>query len=166
MKKLFALVIAASMFSGLYGLTIGLGASYEDVAEDARYLMIKGDARVPLFAIIDVRCGLLGVSLADGGKVINFGTFLESDMLVKIPMAAALQPYLVLGLWFDKGLEDAPGDYTRLGLKAGLGGNMGFGNLGAYLEGGLNKFTWDADADPSTTNPIYVQLGLTFPVGL
>jgi hypothetical protein len=166
MKKLFAIAIAVGMLSGLYGLTLGLGVAYEDVAEDGRYLCIKGDARIPVLPILDVRGELLNVALPDGGKAIHFGTFAGSDLLIKFPMPAAFQPYLALGIWFSKGLEDAPLDYTTLALKAGLGGEMGFGGVNAYLEGGLNKFTWTADADPATTNPIYVQLGLTFPVGL
>jgi hypothetical protein len=61
MKKLFAIAIAASMLSGLYGLTLGLGVAYEDVAEDGRYLCIKGDARVPIMPIVDWRAGCTSV---------------------------------------------------------------------------------------------------------
>jgi hypothetical protein len=166
MKKLFAIAIAASMLSGLYGLTLGLGVAYEDVAEDGRYLCIKGDMRVPILPIVDLRGGLLNVMLPDGGKAINFGTCVSSDLLIKFPMPASFQPYLVLGVWFNMGLEDEPLDYMNFNLKAGLGGEMGFGGFNAYLEGGLHNFTYTKDADPSTTNPIYVQLGVTFPVGL
>jgi hypothetical protein len=166
MKKLFAIAIAASMLSGLYGLSLGLGVAYEDVAEDGRYLVIRGDARVPILPIVDWRAGLLNVNLPDGGKSINFGTGITSDLLIKFPMPASFQPYLVLGLWFNLGLEDAPGDYMNFSLKAGLGGEMAFGGFNAYLEGGLHDFTYVKDADPSTTNPIYVQLGITFPIGL
>ena len=166
MKKLFAIAIAASMLSGLYGLSLGLGVAYEDVAEDGRYLCIKGDMRVPLLPIVDLRGGLLNVMLPDGGKAINFGTCVSSDLLIKFPMPASFQPYLVLGVWFNLGLEDAPLDYMNFNLKAGLGGEMGFGGFNAYLEGGLHNFTYTKDADPSTTNPIYVQLGVTFPVGM
>lgn len=166
MKKLFAIAIAASMLSGLYGLTLGLGVSYEDVVEEGRYLCIKGDARVPILPVLDVRGEFLNVGLPEGGKAIHFGTFFGSDLLIKFPMPAAFQPYLVLGVWFNMGLEDEPLDYMTLGLKAGLGGEYGFGGFNAYLEGGLNKFTWVKDADPSTTNPIYVQLGVTFPIEL
>jgi hypothetical protein len=166
MKKLFAIAIAASMLSGLYGLTLGLGVAYEDVAEDGRYLCIKGDMRVPILPIVDLRGGLLNVMLPDGGKAINFGTCVSSDLLIKFPMPASFQPYLVLGVWFNMGLEDEPLDYMNFNLKAGLGGEMGFGGFNAYLEGGLHNFTYTKDADPSTTNPIYVQLGVTFPVGM
>ncbi|MGB3340697.1 MAG: hypothetical protein WBB37_04360 [bacterium] len=166
MKKLFAIAIAASMLSGLYGLSLGLGVAYEDVAEDGRYLCIKGDMRVPILPIVDLRGGLLNVMLPDGGKAINFGTCVSSDLLIKFPMPASFQPYLVLGVWFNLGLEDAPGDYMDFSLKAGLGGEMGFGGFNAYLEGGLHNFKYVKDADPSTTNPIYVQLGVTFPVGM
>ncbi len=166
MKKLFAIAIAASMLSGLYGLTLGLGVSYEDVVEEGRYLCIKGDARIAVLPVVDWRAGLLTVQLPDGGKSVHLGTGITSDLLIKFPMPASFQPYLVLGFFFNMGLEDEPLDYMNIALKAGLGGEMGFGSFNAYLEGGLHNFTWVKDADPSTTNPIYVQLGLTFPLGL
>ncbi len=166
MKKLFAIAIAASMLSGLYGLTLGLGVAYEDVLEDGRYFCVKGDVRVPVLPILDVRGGLLSVPLPDGGKSVNFGTFVDSDLMIKFPMPSSFHPYFALGLWFNLGLEDAPGDYMHIGVKAGLGGEMDFGGVGGYLEFGLHNFTYDKDADPSTTNPLYVQLGLTFPVGM
>ena len=166
MKKLFAIAIAASMLSGLYGLTLGLGVAYEDVAEDGRYLCIKGDMRVPILPIVDLRGGLLNVMLPDGGKAINFGTCVSSDLLIKFPMPAAFQPYLILGVWFNMSLEDD--DSMYLGLKAGLGAEYGFGGFNAYLEGGLNRFTYTkvGDLDSETANPIYVQVGLTFPIEL
>ena len=166
MKKLFAIAIAASMLSGLYGLTLGLGAAYEDVVEEGRYLCIKGDARIPILPVLDARGELLLVNLREDGKAITFGTFAGSDLLIKFPMPASFQPYLVLGLWFNMSLEDD--DSMYLGLKAGLGGEYGFGGFNAYLEGGLNRFTYTkvGDADSETANPIYVQLGMTFPIDL
>lgn len=166
MKKLFAIAIAASMLSGLYGLTLGLGVAYEDVADSTRYLCIKGDARVPILPVLDVRGELLNVSLKEDQKGIHFGTFFGTDLLIKFPMPAAFQPYLVLGVWFNMSLEDD--DSMDLGLKGGLGAEYGFGGFNAYLEGGLNKFTYSkvGDADSETTNPIYVQLGVTFPLEL
>lgn len=166
MRKLFAIAIALSMMSGLYALKLGLGVAYEDVLEDGRYLAIKADARVPVLPILDVRGELLNVALPDGGKAIKFGTFTGSDLLIKLPMPMAFQPYLALGLWFNMGLEDAPGDYMNMALKGALGGEMALGGVNAYLEFGLNKFTWVKDADPATTNPLFVQLGITVPVGL
>jgi len=169
MKKLFAIAIAASMLSGLYGLTLGLGVAYEDVADSTRWLCIKGDARIPILPVLDWRAGLLNVSLMEGGKHVLVATGIESDLLIKFPMPASFQPYLVLGLRFLMGLEDT-GYYDRMdiALKAGLGGEMGFGGFNAYLEGGLNKFTYSkvGDADGETANPIYAQLGITFPLGL
>jgi hypothetical protein len=164
MRKLFAIAIALSMMSSLYALKLGIGGAYEDVAESGRYFAIKADARIPLMPIIDVRGELLNVALPDGGKAIHFGTFTGSDLLIKLPMPMAFQPYIALGVWFDMGLEDAPGDYMDLGLKGALGGEMGLGGVNLYLEAGLNKFQWVKDGD--TTHPIYVQLGVTVPVAL
>lgn len=166
MKKLFAIAIAASMLSGLYGLSLGLGASYESVEDSTRYLCIKGDARIAILPVLDVRGELLLVPLGENAKAINFGTFAGSDLLIKFPMPAAFQPYLVLGVWFNMSLEDD--DSMYLGLKAGLGAEYGFGGFNAYLEGGLNRFTYTkvGDLDSETANPIYVQVGLTFPIEL
>ncbi len=169
MKKLFAVAIAAGLLTGLYALNLGLGVAYEDVADSTRFLTIKADARVPLFAMIDVRCELLNVSLMEDAKAIRFGTFNGADLLIKFPMPSSIKPYLCFGVWFDKGLEDVVGfDQTLLDLKAGLGAEMGFGGVNAYLEGGLNKFHWNGaeGADPATDQEIYVQIGATFPVGM
>ena len=169
MKKLFAIAIAASMLSGLYGLTLGLGVAYEDVAEDGRWLCIKGDARIPIIPVLDWRVGLLTVKMPTDAKTIAFGTGVSNDLLIKFPMPASFQPYLVLGVWFGMGLEDAvPYDYMTFDVKAGLGGEYGFGGFNAYLEGGLNTFSYlkIGDADGETANPIYAQLGITFPLGL
>ena len=166
MKKLFAIAIAASMLSGLYGLTLGLGVSYESVEDSTRYLCIKGDARVPILPVLDVRGELLLVPLGEDAKAIHFGTFAGSDLLIKFPMPAAFQPYLVLGVWFYMSLEDD--DTMAFDLKGGLGAEYGFGGFNAYLEGGLNKFSYfkTGSADSETANPIYVQLGITFPIDL
>lgn len=168
MKKLFALALALSAVSGLYGLTLGLGGAYENLAGPEGtdpYLAIKMDARVPVMPILDIRAGLLHVELPEGGKEINFGTFVDSDLLIKIPMAAPVQPYIVAGVWFNMSLEeDGP---KSLGLKAGLGIEMPFGGLNGYLEGGLDKFTWyDVAGTSDTQNPLYVQVGVTYPLNL
>ncbi len=164
MRKLFALALALTLVSGLYGLKLGLGVAYEGLAVDGAdpYLAIKADMRLPLISMIDVRANILSVVLPDGGKAIHLGTFTDSDLMIKFPMES-IKPYLALGLWFNMGLEDAPLDYMNLGLKAALGAEMALGGLNAYLEGGLNKFTWVKDGD--TSNPVYIQLGITVPVG-
>ncbi len=165
MKKLFAIAIAASMLSGLYGLTLGLGVAYEDVADSTRYLCIKGDARIPILPVLDLRVGLLDVSLRENAKGILFGTGMETDLLIKFPMPASFQPYLVFGLRFDLGLEDP--STMGLELKGGLGGEMGFGGFNAYLEGGLHNLDFQKDREPDEmTTAIYAQLGVTFPLGL
>jgi hypothetical protein len=162
MRKLFAIAIALSMMSGLYALKLGIGAAYEDVANDGRYFAIKADARVPLMPIIDVRGELLNVALPDGAKGIHFGTFTGSDLLIKLPMPMAFQPYIALGVWFNMSLET--GSAMDIGLKGALGGEMGLGGVNLYLEGGLNKFTWVKDGD--TANKVYVQAGVTVPIAL
>jgi hypothetical protein len=166
MKKVFALALVLSCMSGLYGLTLGIGAAYEGLLVDGAdpYLALKVDARVPLMKMIDIRACVLNVSLPEGGKNIYLGTFTDSDLLIKPDMGMPFKPYIALGVWFRMGLEDAPGDYQVLGLKGALGGEFEIGSIGAYIEAGLNKFQWIKDGGSS--HPVYVQLGLTFPVNL
>lgn len=166
MRKLLALALTLTLVSGLYGLKLGLGVAYEGLADDGDgWLALKADMRVPLFSKVDVRANLLEVALPEGGKNIFLGTFTSSDLMYKISLDGSIKPYVAAGLWFKLGLEDAPGDYMHIGVKAGLGAEMAIGGLNAFLEGGLNQFTYDKDADPSTHNPMYVQLGITLPVG-
>ena len=170
MKKLFAIAIVASLMSGLYGLTFGLGVSYEDIAEEdtltGAYFVVRGDARVPILPILDWRAGLLAVQLPTDAKSLHFGTGVTSDLLIKIPVPAAINPYVVLGLWLDMGLEDP--STMMLRLKGGVGAEYSFGPAGLYLEGGLNKFQLYDDGvnDATTTVPIYAQVGFTFPIDL
>jgi hypothetical protein len=164
MKKLFACAIAISMLSGLYAMKLGLGVAYEDALEDGAYLAIKADARVPLMPIIDVRGCLLNIKLPDGGKAIEFGTFVDSDLMIKLPMPMPFQPYIALGIWLGKGLEDEPLDYTDLQLKAALGGEMSFGAMDGYLELGLNKLHMTFEEGEDAVTPFFVQAGVIFPL--
>jgi hypothetical protein len=165
MKKVFALALSLSFLSGLYGFTLGLGVAYEGLAVSGAdpYFALKADARVPLSSMIDIRAVLLNVSLPDGGKSIHLGTFTESDLIFKPKTSMSFKPYLALGVWFSMGLEDAPLDYKILAVKGALGGEMEFGGLNAYLEAGLNKFTW-VSGGGGTSHPVYVQLGVNIPV--
>lgn len=173
MKKLFALAVAISMMSGLYGLSLGLGVAYENIAgpEDTDpYLAVKGDVTLPVIPIIDWRLGLLSLELPTDAKLFTLATGISSDLLIKIPMPAAFQPYLVIGLgvgYYSIEVLDETFNTTFLDFKGGIGGEMGFGGLSAYLEGGVNfgyfKF---GDADAETENPLFVQAGVKFPVGL
>lgn len=165
MRKLIMTVMALSLMSGLYALRLGLGVAYEDVIEDARYLAVKADARFPLIPLIDVRGGILNVMLPDGGKAVSFATFTETDLLLKIPVPAAFMPYIALGASYYMSLED--NGPMNIGLKAGLGGEMGLGGFAGYLEFGVNRFGWSKVGDVSTTvKPLYAQLGVTVPIGL
>ncbi len=145
---------------------MGLGVAYENLAgpEGSKpYLAIKGDATVPVVPILDWRLGILNISLPEGGKSFSFGTGINSDLLIKIPMAGTFQPYIPLGLSLWKGLEEGLG--MLLTLKAGLGGSMGFGGMNGYLEGGLNLASI-SNGQSRTDTAFYVQVGVKFPVGL
>lgn len=167
MKKLFAIAIAASMLSGLYGLTLGLGVAYEDVAEDGRWLCIKGDARIPIIPVLDWRAELITVRLPENAMSLHIGTGISSDLLVKIPVPAPISPYLAFGFLFDLGLEDEPLDYMNFKLKAGAGAEYSFGPACAYIEGGLHNLDFVKDREPDEmTTAIYAQLGVTYPIPL
>ncbi len=166
MRKLFALTLALTLVSGLYGFKLGIGPAYENIAvtDQDPFLAIKIDARVPLISMIDVRAVLINFSMPENAKSLKFGTFTESDLMIKFPMEGSFKPYLALGLWLNQGLEDAPLDYMQLYLKAALGGEMGFGGVNVYVEGGLNKFAKIKGVD-GTQHPVFVQLGVILPVG-
>jgi len=166
MKKLFTALIAASVLSGLYAVNLGVGVASQNVLKDGRYFAVKADLSTPVMPIIDWRVGILNVVLPDGGKAIHFGTGVSSDLLIKVPMPMAFQPYIVLGLWYDMGLEDAPLDIMEINVKAALGGQMGFGGMNGYLEFGFDEFNWTKGADPATSQEFYGQLGVRIPLKL
>lgn len=157
MKKLLGLFMAATVLSGLYGLTISLSGAYQDVTDkygDGPYFGAKADVIVGLLPILKARGYLVEVDFSEGTPI-HFGTFTGSDMLITIPMAAPIQPYLVAGLWFVK---DA--DMT---IKAGLGAEMGFGNMNGYVEGNLN-FVSPEGGD--SYMPINIMGGIRIPLKL
>uniref|UniRef100_A0A7C4XLL2 Outer membrane protein beta-barrel domain-containing protein n=1 Tax=candidate division WOR-3 bacterium TaxID=2052148 RepID=A0A7C4XLL2_UNCW3 len=166
MKKLMAVAIALSMFSGLSALSLGLGVAYENLAGPEGtdpYLAIKADATVPVIPVLDWRLGLLNVSLPKGNKSFSLGTGLGSDLLIKIPMAGTFQPYIPFGFELLKVLEE--GGVMMFALKGGLGGSMGFGGVSGYLEGGINLVSI-SNGESHTDNAFYVQVGVKMPVGL
>jgi hypothetical protein len=164
MRKIFALALALTLVSGLYGLKLGLGAAYAGLLDDhyTEYLSIKADMRVPLLSSVDVRATILNFDMPTDAKAIHLGTFTSSDLMFKIPMEGSLKPYVAAGLWFNYGLDAETMD---LALKAAIGAEMGLGGLNAFIEAGLGPFSYTKDADPSTHNPMYVQAGIILPVG-
>ncbi len=156
MKKLFGLFVAATMLSSLYGLTLSLSGAYQDITGEVgdAYFGAKVDVIVGLLPILKARGYLVEVDFSEGTPM-HFGTFTGSDLLITIPMAAPMQPYVVAGLWFAK---DA---YTT--IKGGLGAEMGFGNMSGYLEYNLNYVMPDGG---DSYMPMNVMVGLRFPLKL
>lgn len=157
MKKLLGLFMAATVLSGLYGLTISLSGAYQDVTDEyggGAYFGAKADVIVGLLPILKAREYLVEVDFSEGTPM-HFGTFTGSDMLITIPMAAPIQPYLVAGLWFVK---DA-----YMTIKAGLGAEMGFGNMNGYVEGNLNFVSPEVG---DSYMPINIMGGIRIPLKL
>ncbi len=157
MKKLFAITVVATMLSGLYGLTLSLSGAYQDVTDEyggGAYFGAKADVIVGLLPILKARGYLVEVDFSEGTPM-HFGTFTGSDLLISIPMAAPVQPYVVAGFWFVK---DA-----YMTFKGGLGAEMGFGNMSGYVEGNLN-FVSPEGGD--SYMPINVMGGIRIPLKL
>jgi hypothetical protein len=172
MKKLFAIAIAVSMLSGLYGLSFGIGGAYENLAGPEGtdpYFAVKGDVAFNILPILGCRLGLIDASFPEGVTSIRVGTRFAPDLLVYIPVPAPVNPYALLGIGFNMFNYDDPiPDVTAFDLKGGLGAQMFFmPNLGFYLEGGVNFYYLKVgDADATTENPLYIQGGLRVPIKL
>lgn len=166
MKKLFAIAIAASLFSGLYGFSVGLGARYDNLAGEEGsdpYLSIRADVMCKPMPILGFRMGLVQVDLVEDMTMMAIGTGVNADVLVYIPMMGMVNPYLLVGVWYHS-VQDT---YTDLALQAGVGGEFGFGGFAAYLEAAfkMNTFTLEG-FDGTTTNWFYVQGGVRIPIGM
>jgi hypothetical protein len=181
MKKLFAIAVAASLFSGLYaGASFGLGGMYtisgpSNVHPDSNYSYpsIVADVMVDLLPIVGVRMGIVSVDIksdsapAEGGVDMAFGTGVYGDVVFKIPMAGMVSPYIPIGVWYYNNYHGYE-DLGLIGLKGGVGAMMGFGGVSAYLEGGvrLASFSypevWQLE-DKSYTY-FYVQGGIRVPI--
>ncbi|MEO0161933.1 MAG: hypothetical protein ABIL74_06635 [candidate division WOR-3 bacterium] len=155
MKKLLAIAIAATMLSGLYGLTLSLSGAFQDITneyEGGAYLGAKVDIIMGLLPILKARGFLMELDFSEGTPM-TFATFTGTDLLINIPMAASVQPYVVTGFWFVKD------EYMT--IKGGLGAEMGFGNVSGYLEGNINFFKPDQG---DSYMPINIMGGLRFPL--
>ena len=167
MKKLFAIAIAASMFSGLYGFSVGLGARYDNIAADSvmgdAYLGIRADVMCKPMPILGFRMGLIQIDMVEDAMQMHFGTGVNADVLVYIPMMGMVNPYLVLGLWYNS--------YENVGsgfeFHGGVGGEFGFGGFAAYLEAAFVLQSYSPEVgDGDSFNWFYVQGGVRIPIGL
>lgn len=178
MKKLLTLVIGVGLLSGLYGgASFGLGGNYTlmapSVVPDSTYSYpsIVADVMVDLIPLIGLRMGLATVDIKsdeEGGTIFELGTGVYGDVVVNIPMAGMVKPYIPIGFWYYNKYHGA--DVAVLALKGGVGAMMGLGGVNAYLEGGLNF----ANTMYGETIPLeddsdiyyYIQLGLRVPIGM
>ena len=164
MKKLFAIAIAASMLSGLYGFSIGLGVAYDNLAgpEDTdAYFSIRADAMCKPLPILGFRLGLIQVDLPTDSTTYDFGTGVYADVLVFIPMAGTISPYIPFGFEYHGNTG------SDLVLKGGLGAEMGFGGFAGYLEGGITYKDDSPEVGEGTSDTwFYVQAGMRIPIGM
>ncbi|UCF71059.1 MAG: hypothetical protein JSW49_01940 [candidate division WOR-3 bacterium] len=167
MKKLFAIAVAASLFSGLYAASIGLGIQYtisenlNPLADTLKtsYPSVVVDVMVPIIPVLAARMGLVEyniISEDDGGANYKFGTGVYGDICFMIPMQMPLKPYIPIGFVYA-GMTD----YSELHLKGGVGGMMDFGGVSGYLEGGINYATYSPEGvDVDAVTFFYVQGGV------
>jgi hypothetical protein len=171
MKKLFAIALVASVFSGLYGLSFGLGGQYvleyPGAMPDSTfsYPGVVADVMCKPLPILGFRIGLVQVNLwpeDEGNTNFHIGTGVDATVLVYIPMAAPISPYIPLGVFYH-GYDGL----SMMNLKGGVGAEMGFGSLAGYLEGGIHFSQVSPEGvDSSSDNWFYVQGGIRVPVGL
>lgn len=169
MKKLFAIAVAASLFSGLYAASIGLGGQYT-IGEpraygdttDISYPSVLVDVMVPIIPVLAARMGLVEFNIIsddDGGSNYKFGTGVYGDICFMIPMAGMFKPYIPIGFVYGGN------GGSEMHLKGGVGGMMGFGAVDGYLEGGIKLLTWSPeDLDSESGTYFYVQGGLRVPI--
>jgi len=172
MKKLFAIAIAACLFSGLYGASIGLGAQYTINAPRAigdtvniSYPSIVADVMAPILPILGVRMGLVEyniISEDDGGNNYKFGLGVYGDICLMLPLPMAFMPYIPIGVVYG-----GNGGST-LHFKGGVGGMMNFGGVHGFLEGGIHFMNVDLETmeESESDTYFYVQGGVRVPIGM
>ncbi|MCK4674078.1 hypothetical protein KAT67_08865, partial [candidate division WOR-3 bacterium] len=106
MKKLFAIAIAASMLGGLYGFSFGLGVAYDEIGREDPYdpfISIKADVMCKPLPILGLRIGLVDVDMRSddqGGTQFHIATGCEATVMLYIPMAGMIQPYIPFYLMY------------------------------------------------------------------
>jgi hypothetical protein len=166
MKKLFALIVAAGMLSGLYGFSVGLGVRYDNLAGPEGtdpYFSIRADVMCKPFPILGLRMGVIQIDLPTDNTGIHIGTGVNADVLVYVPMAGMVKPYIVAGFWYTS-QQDM---YTDILLHGGLGAEVGFGGFAGYLEAAFNLDNLTPEGMDGESNTwFYGQLGVRVPIGL
>ena len=171
MKKLFAIAIAASMLGGLYGFSFGLGVAYDEIGRydpSDPFISIKADVMCKPLPILGLRIGLVDVDMRSddqGGTMFNIATGCEATVMLYIPMAGMIQPYIPFYLMYAD-LGDAGS--SKMHLFGGVGAEFGFGSLAGYLEA---RFAFYDEGEFLTVDPesetwFAVQGGVRIPIGL
>ena len=173
MKKLFAIAIAASLISGgLYAFSFGLGAAYDQIGVDSLYgdphLAIKADVMCKPLPILGFRIDLVDVAMKSddwGGTQFTIATGCGAALIVYIPMAGMIQPYIPFYFMYSDQGDAGP---SAMHFFGGVGGEFMLGSLNAYLEG---RFDWSdvgdfMDVDPDAQNWFTIQGGVRLPINM
>ncbi len=177
MKKLFAIIVAAGMLSGLYGgMSIGLGGRYDinhysnlyGFDSTFSYPSIVADVMVKPMPILGFRFGVLTFNILPEEEkpyaptTFVFGTGIDASVLVFIPMAGMVSPYIPFHFAYNSAEA-----YSMFTIDGGVGVEAGFGPVAGYLEGGINFVNLSPDeGDGDSHNWFYVQGGLRVPINL
>ena len=177
MKKLFAVAVLAGMLSGLYGFSIGLGGRFDighpsyayGVDSSFSYPSIVADVMVKPIDMLGFRFGVVTFNiLPDEEKdfaptTFIIGTGIDAAVLVFIPMAGTISPYIPFHFAYNNGEWG-----SQFTIDGGVGVEAGFGPVAGYLEGGINflSVSYEALDESESANWFYVQGGLRVPLNL
>ena len=173
MKKLFAIAIAASLISGgLYAFSFGLGAAYDQIGVDSlvgkSHIAIKADMMAKPLPILGVRVDLVDIRMLDddfGGTQFTIATGCGAALIVYIPMAGMIQPYIPFYFMYNDQGDAGP---SAMHFFGGVGGEFMFGSMNGYLEG---RFDWSdigefMGSDPDAQNWFTIQGGVRIPINM
>ncbi|MEO0190427.1 MAG: hypothetical protein ABIL18_05545 [candidate division WOR-3 bacterium] len=155
MRKLLAVVIVAVILNGLYGLSLSLSGSYQDITDqkdDGAYFGLKADLIINLLPILRARGYLVEIDFS-AGTPMKIGAFAGSDLLLVLPLPTVMQPYIVVGFSYERD--------STLFFRGGFGAEIGFSGLIGYLEGNLNYIK---PAQGNSKIPINIMGGIRYPL--
>ena len=93
------------------------------------------------------------------------GTGIDASVLVFIPMAGTISPYIPFHFAYNNSSSDYWASYFS--IEGGVGVEAGFGPVAGYLEGGINFLNVSPNVgDGDSHNWFYVQGGIRIPVNL
>lgn len=168
MKKLFAIAIAVSLVGGgLFGFSFGLGAAYENIGGPEGtdpFFAIKADVMCKPLPILGLRIGIVDVDLKSddmGGTTYAFGTGCDATVLLYIPMAGMIQPYIPFYFMY------AGNGFTSMHFAGGLGAEFALGGVNAFLEAKFDYYDFDVEGfESDAENSFNIYGGVRIPLNM